>query len=280
MNSKANKREGSGRYRLKTTSYLNPEHTYEAESADHAIQLRPWFLSCFPSWNSRQRKVGIGRSRPWNRASLFWRKVAVVFWKFSQEHSCLPIWYEHQFCFTVSYSTHPSPMFSMFMKLFKQDPQLLGPGHVVLHSWPRISKSFISRPHQVPHIGGGASAPEGRVEKPLPPNRRIKLPSEKEQELRRNHLETLKISGESPNLHFVTCTWHWHWSLQAPRFVNQKRQRWNGDVFIDVGQTQVARMANVAGMGWELQNDLDDLGWLKGAHLHFSFIHWIFLASW
>lgn len=59
-------------------------------------------------------------------------------------------------------------MFSMFMKLFKQDPQLLGPGHVVLHSWPRISKSFISRPHQVPHIGGGASAPEGRVEKPLP----------------------------------------------------------------------------------------------------------------
>ena len=109
----------------------------------------------------------------------FLEKCCCCLRKFSQEHSCLPIWYERQFCCTVSYSTHPSPMFSMFMKLFKQDPQLLGPGHVVLHSWPRISKSFISRPRQVPHIGGGASAPEGRVEKPLPPNRRIKPPSEK-----------------------------------------------------------------------------------------------------
>ena len=30
-----------------------------------------------------------------------------------------------------------------------------------------------------------------------PPNRRIKPPSEKEQELRRNHLETLNIWGKS-----------------------------------------------------------------------------------
>lgn len=49
VNFKANKREGSGRYKLKTTSYLKAEHTYEAESADHAVQLRPWFCSVFPS---------------------------------------------------------------------------------------------------------------------------------------------------------------------------------------------------------------------------------------
>lgn len=48
VNSKANKREGSGRYKLKTTSYLKAEHTYEAESADHAVQLRPWFCRVFP----------------------------------------------------------------------------------------------------------------------------------------------------------------------------------------------------------------------------------------
>ena len=109
----------------------------------------------------------VERSRPWNRASLLWRKVAVVSGNFLKNILASPSDTIRQFCFTVSYSTHPSPMFSMFMKL-KQDPQLLGPGHVVLHSWSRISKSFISRPHQVPHIGGGASAPEGRVEKPLP----------------------------------------------------------------------------------------------------------------
>lgn len=157
VNSKANKREGSGRYKSKTTSYLKAEHTYVAESADHAVQLRPWLCSVFPR----------GKIETLKQSLAFMEKSCCCFRKFSQEHSCLPIWYERQFCFTVSYSTHPSPMFSMFMKL-KQDPQLLGPGHVVLHSWSRISKSFISRPHQVPHIGGGASAPEGRVEKPLP----------------------------------------------------------------------------------------------------------------
>ena len=135
VNSKANKREGSGHYKLKTTSYLKAEHTYEAESADHAVQLRPWFCSVFPR----------GKIETLKQSLTFLEKSCCCLRKFSQEHSCLPIWYERLFCFTVSYSTHPSPMFSMFMKLFKQDPQLLGPGHVVLHSWPRIPKSFISR---------------------------------------------------------------------------------------------------------------------------------------
>ncbi len=127
------------------------------------------------------------------------------------------------------------------------------------------------------------------IHKMKPPNRRIKPPSEKEQEKPSWDAKNIWGKSQSP-----FCYMHLALALAlepaSPAFVNQQRQRQNGDIHWRLANVG----ANAGGLGkWmgldgfrfsDFQNDLrraptmGDLRWLKGAHLHFSFIDWIFLA--